>query len=353
MASRDFRIAVIGAGAIGRSHVERVLATQGFQLVGVAEPRESGRAWCAGRGVDTYASHRELLDATRPDGAIVATPNQTHLEVSAECIGLGVPVLLEKPLADTVEAAGRLVDLRRTSGVPVLVGHHRRHNPILQRARELVRDGRLGRIVAAHAMATFYKPSPYFDVSWRRQPGGGPVMINLIHDVDMLVFLLGPAIAAQGRSSHAVRGLPVEDTACAILEFAAGTLATLVASDTAASPWNWDLCAGEQPQYPRQPVQTHFLCGTEGSLSLPDLALWTYRGERSWHAELSCERTPVHAADPYLRQLLHFRAVARGEDPPACSALDAFHSLQATAALLEAAREGRRITWTAHPGGTA
>ena len=84
----------------------------------------------------------------------------------------------------------------------------------------------------------------------------------------------------------------------------------LTVSDTTVSPWCWDLCAGEQSQYPQQAVSSHYLAGTEGALSLPDLALWHYNGERHWHHELQCEQSRVHEIDVYVQQLRHFRAVA-------------------------------------------
>lgn len=188
----DFPIAVLGAGAIGRSHVERLLRTPGFQLVGVAEPSLEGARWCEERQLRSFARHEDLLEQTRPAGVIIATPNATHLPLAADCLARGVPVLVEKPVADTLEAAARLVALEREHAVPVLVGHHRRHNPVLQRAREWVQQGRLGRVLTATVLATFHKPAAYFEASWRRSPGGGPVLINLIHDIDMLLYLLGP-----------------------------------------------------------------------------------------------------------------------------------------------------------------
>jgi predicted dehydrogenase len=141
-----------------------------------------------------------------------------------------------------------------------------------------------------------------------------------------------------------VRGFEVEDTGSALLEFARGTQAVMTVSDTAVSPWCWDLCAGEQSQYPRQNVQSHFLSGTQGSLSLPDLALWHYPGERHWHQEMTREQSMVHEIDVYVQQLRHFRAVAERREQPICSALDGWRTLQATQALLQAARTGQRQT---------
>jgi predicted dehydrogenase len=337
-----FPLAVVGAGVMGRMHIERILNLPEFVLVGVAEPSEAGRQWCSARNIPTFENHAALLDATQAQGVVIATPNAQHVEVAFDCMALGVAVLIEKPVADTLADAERLIQLEKTTGVPVLVGHHRRQNPILQKARQIIADGRLGQVVSASVMANFYKPTAYFDVAWRRQTGGGPVLINLIHDIDMLVFLLGEVRAVQGSLSSAVRGFEVEDTGAALLEFTCGTQAVMAVSDTAVSPWCWDLCAGEQSQYPRQSVQSHFLSGTRGSLSLPDLALWHYPGERHWHQEMTREQSNPHEIDVYVQQLRHFRAVAERRETPLCSALDGWRSLQATQALLRAARTGQR-----------
>ena len=340
------RLLLIGAGVIGRTHIDRIGRDPHLALAGIAEPSAAGKALAEQLGVPWAASHRELLERTHAQGAIVATPNANHVGVAIDCLERGVAALVEKPVADTVAEALALVQAQQRTGVPVLVGHHRRHNPINSRARSIVQDGRLGRVVTANVMCTVLKPDTYFDAAWRRQPGGGPVLINLIHEIDMLRFLCGEITEVQALSSNAVRGFAVEDTAAAVLRFASGALGTVVLSDTAASPWCWDFCAAEQDQYPRQDVQSHFIAGTHGSLSLPDLALWNYRGERSWHAEMTLEKTFVHKADAYSRQLQHFAAVIEGRDAPLCSAVDGLRTLQATLAVAEAARSGQAVSCT-------
>ena len=328
-------IALVGAGVIARTHIERIANNPGAVLAAVADPVARGVAEAA--GVPWFADHRAMLEAVQPAGVIVATPNALHVPVALDCLAHGVPVLVEKPVADTVEDAQRLVNAQAACGVPVLVAHHRRHNPIAQRARAIVQSGRLGRLVALHAQATFLKPDAYFDVAWRRVPGGGPVLINLIHDIDLLRFLAGEVEEVLSATSNAVRGFAVEDTAAAVLRFAGGALGTVLASDATPSPWCWDFCAGEQPLYPRQAVQSHYLAGTQGALSLPDLALWHYAGERSWHAEMTREQTVVHASDPYTRQLAHFLDLIEGrESVPLCSAEDGLRTLAATQAVLAA-----------------
>ena len=340
------RLLLIGAGVIGRTHIDRIGRDPHLALAGIAEPSAAGKALAEQLGVPWAASHLELLERTHAQGAIVATPNANHVGVAIDCLERGVAALVEKPVADTVAEALALVQAQQRTGVPVLVGHHRRHNPINSRARSIVQNGRLGRVVTANVMCTVLKPDAYFDAAWRRQPGGGPVLINLIHEIDMLRFLCGEITEVQALSSNAVRGFAVEDTAAAVLRFASGALGTVVLSDAAASPWCWDFCAAEQDQYPRQDVQSHFIAGTHGSLSLPDLALWNYRGDRSWHAEMTLEKTFVHKADAYSRQLQHFAAVIEGREAPLCSAVDGLRTLQATLAVAEAARCGQAVSCT-------
>ena len=340
------RLLLIGAGVIGRTHIDRIGRDPHLALAGIAEPSAAGKALAEQLGVPWAASHLELLERTQAQGAIVATPNASHVSVAIDCLERGVAALVEKPVADTVAEALALVKAQQRTGVPVLVGHHRRHNPINTRARSILQEGRLGRVVTANVMCTVLKPDAYFDAAWRRQPGGGPVLINLIHEIDMLRFLCGEITEVQALSSNAVRGFAVEDTAAAVLRFASGALGTVVLSDAAASPWCWDFCAAEQDQYPRQDVQSHFIAGTHGSLSLPDLALWNYRGDRSWHAEMTLEKTFVHKADAYSRQLQHFAAVIEGREAPLCSAVDGLRTLQATLAVAEAARCGQAVSCT-------
>ena len=173
--------------------------------------------------------------------------------------------------AKKIVKPGDLVLLKasRATGLPVLVGHQRRHNPIIRKARALIADGVLGRPVSVTVLCTWFKPREYFDAAWRRQKGGGPILINLIHVIDLMRHLFGEIASVQAMASNAVRGHEVEDTAVAALRFVNGVLGTVTVSDTAVAPWNWDLSAGEAERFPRQDINAHFYSGTEASLTLP------------------------------------------------------------------------------------
>ena len=343
----DIRVALIGGGMIAPAHIRGAAAAEGVRLWAIADPSPAAKAVAEKAGVPWFADHRALLDRERPDAAIVATPNVLHVPVALDCVASGVPVLVEKPIADTVEDARRLSEAAQAVGVPLIVGHQRRHNPIIRRARQLIRDGVLGRLVSAAVLATFLKPDRYFDTTWRCQPGGGPVLINLIHEIDMLRFLYGEIASIQSVTSNVVRGFEVEDTAAVVLRFANGALGTITLSDTAASPWSWDLAAGENPVFFKPDVETHFFCGTEGSVTLPKLNLWRYPGARGWHEPIAASSIGIEPADPYAEQLRHFAAVIRGSEEPVISGHDGMRTLQATQAVLEAARTRQPVTLTA------
>jgi predicted dehydrogenase len=128
------------------------------------------------------------------------------------------------------------------------------------------------------------------------------------------------------------------------MRFENGALATLAVSDAAVTPWNWDLAAGEADHYAQVDVDTHFISGTEGSLTLPRLNLWRHPGKRGWHEPLAQHRTMLHRRDPYAEQLRHLRAVAEGREQPVCSGEDGLRTLLTALAIGRAAREQRPVS---------
>ncbi|CAH0136639.1 hypothetical protein SRABI26_00368 [Arthrobacter sp. Bi26] len=187
------------------------------------------------------------------------------------------------------------------------------------------------------AMGLTMKPKDYFD-TWRRVPGAGVMLINLVHDLDILRYLIGEISGIQAVTSNRVRGFEVEDTAGLLLQFDTGAIGTLIGSDTAAAPWGWDQNSGDDPQFAQQPdAPCYLIAGTKGSISIPQLDLWTYPDQSDWHSPLlrqSLDRPRGGALD---NQLAHFIDVARGLAAPVVSVADAGRSLAAVQAAHEAA----------------
>lgn len=337
------KIAVAGAGLSGRQHIDAIGQVEEVALAAVADP-DAGALQAAGDGVPKYQSPEEMLAAARPDGVIIATPNHLHVAHGLAAVEAGVPALIEKPIAADTAAAAPLVAAAEAKNVALLIGHHRRHNPLVAAARDVIERGELGRLLTVHAQTWLIKPDDYFRAEWRKQPGaGGPVFINLSHDIDLLRHFCGEIAAVRAVSSSAARGHAVEDTAVVLLEFANGALGTMSVSDTVVGPWSWELTARENPAYPATGEACYYLGGTEGALALPNLTLWKNPAARSWWAPLAGTKLVFDIRGHSLvRQLRHFAAVIRGDAAPLVSGRDGLASLAAVEAVKRAAESGEK-----------
>ena len=284
---------------------------------------------------------------------ILATPNQMHVDQALECIAARLPVLVEKPVAHTLDAGIRLCEAAEAAYVPVLVGHHRRHSAIMARAVEVIASGVLGRIVAVTGTVLFYKAENegYFDgaYAWRREPGGGPILLNMIHEVGNLRSLCGEIVAVQAFTSNATRKHAVEDTAAIALRFASGALGTFLLSDAAASDRSWEHTSGEDPRYAKAHTDEddcYLVAGTFGSLAIPTMRLQRYptAADQSWHKALEKSVIALEAVDPLARQIAHFADVIRGKAAPLVSARDGLQNLRVVDAIVEAAKSGHVVS---------
>ncbi|OOV94104.1 Gfo/Idh/MocA family protein [Pseudomonas sp. MF4836] len=341
--SSPLRIALIGAGNMGQQHYHHFKTLAEARLCAVADPGPQAAEVAAQWQVPHYADHRQMLAESRPDGVIVANPNNLHVSTALDCLAAGVPVLLEKPVGVQMDEVRQLVAASTTSGVPVLVGHHRRHNPLIVRAHELVHGGALGRLTTVTALWQLRKPDSYFEIPWRREAGAGMLLTNLIHDLDLLRHLCGEVRQVQAMTSNAVRGFANEDCAAVLLQFDNGALGSLTGSDAVAAPWSWELDSGENPVYPRQADQPcYLLAGTGGALSIPQLKRWQYaESSGGWHQALQVVQESFSEDEALRLQLQHFVKVARREVEPLVSVADAARTLALIEAIREAAETGR------------
>lgn len=343
MSHAPVRIAVIGAGAMGRNHIRFVTDEPETELVAIADAFEGARATADAAGVPFFLDPAQMMDEVRPDGVIIATPNGLHLSVAREAVGRGIVPLVEKPISDDLEDAERFAFEARTAGVPVLVGQHRRHNPFVQKAKQIIDSGVLGKLTVASFHYMIYKNDEYFDVEWRRKKGAGPILVNLVHDVDLLRYLIGEPVAIQGMQSSAARGFETEDSAVVNVRFAGGALASMTISDATASPWNWEATAREDSQYRPFDADAYFIGGTRGALSLPRLHTFGYDGASSWHEPLRLEVPAVDPAQPHRMQLRHFVDVVRREAEPVVTPEDNVKTLRTLTAVKRAAETGELV----------
>jgi predicted dehydrogenase len=205
-------------------------------------------------------------------------------------------------------------------------------------------DRRLGKLVGVMGSAVFYKPDDYFDIApWRRQAGGGPVLINMIHEIGNLRSLCGEIVAVQAQSSNSTRGFPVEDTVAISLRFENGALGTFLLSDTAGSARSWEQTSQENTSYPSYDDEDcYVIAGDMGSLSVPTMRLKTYsrKQDRSRYKPFETGVAEMVRADPLEKQLAHFCDVIAGTAQPLVTVYDGIQNLRIVEAIAEAARTG-------------
>lgn len=331
-------IVVVGAGLIGRRHIEQAMHHR--SLSAIVDPSDGAAHLAAELGVPHFGDLGDCLAKARADGAVIATPNHLHADQAVACLEAGVPVLIEKPIANSIEAANHICATAAQAGVPVLIGHHRRHNPIVKRAKAALDAGDLGEVVTVQGQFWLYKPDDYFDAAWRKEPGAGPTLINLIHDIDLLRHFCGEIVEILAMRSNHQRRQDVEDTAALIMRFESGALGSFTLSDTVAAPWSWEMTSGENPIYPHRPGACYMLGGTKAALSVPDLKLWTHEGPRSWWNPINASTLQVNHADAFALQFAHFLEVVSGA-PPLVSAEEGRASLAAVLSVLEVPLMGK------------
>lgn len=317
------RLVVAGTGLIGHRHLAHIEAHPALTLAGIIDPDPARRAHPVAPG---FAGIDDVDVAC--DGIVIATPTESHAPLAIAAMNRGWDVLVEKPLADSLEAAQAIVDAAARTGRQVLVGHHRRHHPRVAKLQEVISSGRLGRPVGAALMWYMRKPDDYFDVDWRAGMNGAPVKQNLIHDVDMLCALFGAVEDVVGLGGNPVRGAARTEHGGAVLRFASGVIATVAFADTTPTPWGFEAGTGESPFIPHTAQDSLRIACTGGAIEFPSLAVWT--GADTWNERPLREVLEVDEGVPLVRQLEHFAQVIAGRAAPLVSAEDGARALDVT-----------------------
>lgn len=338
------RIAVVGFGLIGRRHAEVIRRSPELALCAIVDPSDTGYSDAKSLGVPVFRSLDDMLRTTQPQGVVLATPTPLHLEQGLACVEARCPVLIEKPITVTSADAQTLTDKADAAGVPLLVGHHRRHNGMVQAAKAALTDGAIGDIRAVQATCWFYKPDYYFDAApWRTQKGAGPISVNLVHDVDLLRYFCGDVDTVQAIAVPSRRGFENEDLATAVLRFGSGAIATISVSDSIVAPWSWELTARENPAYPATAESCYLIGGSKGGLSLPDLRVWRHEQEPDWWTPILAQNLTCQMEDPLAVQMAHFAKVIAGREAPLVSGIEGLKSLEVVEAVALSSATGREV----------
>jgi predicted dehydrogenase len=227
------RVGIVGCGGIGNSHARAYLANPQVELVGVVDViAERAEAYARDYATTAYGSIAELADQ-QPDLVSVATPPGSHVGPTLELLQRGRSVLLEKPPTANLVDLDTLIAADAVSAGTVYGVFQHRHGSGARRAHELLTGGALGRPQVAVCETLWYRPDSYFLPDWRGNwagEGGGPTLGHGIHQIDLMLHLMGPWTSVQAQSSRLARPVEFEDVSLAMVTFAGGAVGTIVTS---------------------------------------------------------------------------------------------------------------------------
>ena len=337
----DVHIGLIGAGNISQTHAEAAAAIDCVRIAAVCgRTREAAERLALRCGAAAYTDLDRFLEHAPLDLVVIGSPSGLHAEQGIPAARRGKHVLVEKPIDTSTAAADRLIAEAAGAGVTLGVIFQDRLKPGVARLKAIVESGRLGTPILASARVWWHRPPEYYAAStWRGTKaldGGGALINQGVHTVDLLLWLFGPVRRVFGRVATRLHAIEVEDTAVAALEFASGALGTIEAATSA------------YPGYPRRIELT----GSEGTVVLDGDRLVTV-DLRSAPADLVAESaapasaaatSPIVADASAHRAVLEdfLSAVARGT-APSCDGVQGRRSVEVIEAIYRASRTNQPV----------
>lgn len=330
------RYVIIGAGGvIGPSHIRALAQMPEAQLVAVSDinaDRAQTRANEA--GCRAYTDHRAMLDDVRPDVAVITTPHPFHAPLAIDALAAGAHVLVEKPMADEVAQADRMIQAADTAGRILAVNFQQRFRPVIEHAKTLIEAGEIGPLVRTLCVEPWYRPAAYYrSAGWRGtwQGEGGAILMNQApHPLDLVCYLAGPAARVTGWIRTRYHAIETEDTAQAMLEYANGAPGYLAFSTAEAGlPRRMEIIGengalelkGDQLTLTRlKPSLREHLATATGMFDQPDAEVETVTLPGDAGAHLAIHR------DLYA-------AIVEGR-PPRCTGRDGLMSLELANAVI-------------------
>ncbi len=339
------RLGVIGLGMIGKVHAETAAKLAECRLVAVSDVDPNTEKIAKAIDARYFRDYQEMIEKEDLEGVVIAVPNNLHADVGVTCAQKRLHILLEKPIASTLSDADRLIESAQQNKVQLLVGHHRRFNAAINAVREMIQSGKIGNLVGVAIVWSMYKPDEYFDLAWRKMKGGGPILINTIHEIDNLRYMCGKISRVYAEASNAARRFEVEDSLSISIRLESGALASIFMSDAAPSLWAYEATTGENPFFFHSTQDCYYILGTEASLTFPHLKKIYYQShsKKGWQHPLTAEEVNVPWVEPYEEQLKHFCRIVQAVETPRTSGEDARKTLEITLAVHKSTQTGQPV----------
>jgi UDP-N-acetyl-2-amino-2-deoxyglucuronate dehydrogenase len=337
------RIGLIGTGAIAWKHAEAYRNIGAEVSVCTNATPAKGRQFAEATGAEFVGSYEEVCRHPRVDVVDVCTYPDFRLPPLQICAETKKHVQVQKPMATDLETARRMIETARDAGIQLGVVSQHRFDESTRFLKKAVDEGRLGRIIQADAYIKWHRSADYYGRpgkgSWARE-GGGALINQGIHQVDLLLFLAGPVSEVCGYwQVGTVHDIESEDVISGLLRYGSGATGVIQA---ATAFW---------PGYPER-LEIH---GTKGTAVIRGdrLAVWDVQDDRGGAAPVAGERASSGASDPmaislepFERQFRDFGEACRTGRPPLISGQEGYRALQVVLALYQSCREGRPVSIT-------
>lgn len=238
--AEKLRFGIVGCGVIGPTHAEAIASLPDAQLVAVADlNREKAQKLADKHGGTPYTDLQEMLTRERLDVVDICTPSGLHGEHACQVMRSGRHVIVEKPMEISREAIEEMLRVQQETRVKLAVISQHRFDPASLQVHDLVEEKAFGRLVLGNALVPWWRSQAYYDSgAWRatwKLDGGGVLMNQSIHSIDLLQWLMGPVKSISAYTDTLVHHMETEDVAVAVLRFASGALGTIAAT-TGAYP---------------------------------------------------------------------------------------------------------------------
>jgi len=308
-AKTNVRIGVIGTGGMGQGHCQCLKQLEEATLAAICDI-DPGTAKQVGKelGVPYFLKHTDLIKSGLVDAVTVATPHPVRPPIAIDAMKAGLHVLSEKPLSERVSTAEKMIATAKSTGVTLAIMFQRRTEPVLMKAIEIVRSGALGKVYRTTMISPEYRSQAYYDSGgWRATwsgEGGGVMMNQSPHILDLFILLGGMPAAVYGRVETRLHHIEVEDLAEAMLTYSDGGTGYFYCSTNEAGPGQMIEVFGDAGK----------LIYRDGSLKLyrfsPSISEFTRTNTEMWGGP-SCTEEPLDITETEAGHKIVLRNFAR------------------------------------------
>jgi UDP-N-acetylglucosamine 3-dehydrogenase len=332
--SQTLRAGLIGLGAMGRNHARILSGLDGVQLVGVVEPAGDPTGSVRAPIVSTV----EELIALGIDYAVVACPTALHEQVGLTLAAAGVHAMIEKPLAQTVEAARRLVDAYEQAGLVGCVGHIERYNPALQSLRTRLEAGELGDVYQVVTRRQGPFPHRISDV--------GVVMDLATHDIDLTSWVTGQDYLSLSARTVSRSGRSHEDMVAAVGLLTNGIMVNHLINWLSPLKERSTVITGDRGCFVADTLTADLTFYANGAINTEWEALRAFRGV----AEGDMVRFAIPKREPLLVEHERFRDAVDGKEGDIVTLRQGLRTVEVAAAVLSSAKDGLTVSCASSAG---